>query len=99
MAVVENMSYFDADGTRYFPFGKGSGDRIQRDFGLPNLVRFPIMADLSTAGDGGRSLLLHLGPHVARPLISAGLPLGGQWWGGHWAGSGGEGGHCREEEG
>lgn len=52
VAVVENMSYFDADGKRYFPFGQGSGERIQRDFGLPNLIKFPIVADLSAAGDG-----------------------------------------------
>ena len=52
VAVVENMSYFDADGKRYFPFGQGSGERIQRDFGLPNLVKFPIVTDLSAAGDG-----------------------------------------------
>lgn len=53
VAVVENMSYFEADGKRYFPFGTGSGDRIQKDYGLPNLLRFPIQADLSAAGDGG----------------------------------------------
>ena len=52
MAVVENMSFFEVDGTAHFPFGKGSGDRIVRDFGLPNLVRFPIVPDLSAAGDG-----------------------------------------------
>ena len=52
VAVVENMSYFEADGKRYFPFGTGSGDRIQKDYGLPNLLRFPIQADLSAAGDG-----------------------------------------------
>ncbi len=52
MAVVENMSYFDADGKRHYPFGQGSGDRIQRDFGLPNLIRLPILPDLSAAGDG-----------------------------------------------
>eukprot|EP00198_Chlamydomonas_reinhardtii_P000865 XP_001690200.1 predicted protein [Chlamydomonas reinhardtii] len=27
------------------------GERIQRDFGLPNLIRFPIVPDLSAAGD------------------------------------------------
>jgi Mrp family chromosome partitioning ATPase len=54
VAVVENMSYFDADGRRYFPFGEGSGDRILRDFGLQHLVRFPIVADLSAAGDGAK---------------------------------------------
>ena len=52
VAVVENMSYFDADGKRYFPFGKGSGERIIQDFGLGNLVRFPIVPDLSLASDG-----------------------------------------------
>jgi len=53
VAVVENMSYFDGhDGTRYRPFGAGSGDRVVADFGLPHLVRFPIIADLSAAGDG-----------------------------------------------
>ncbi|PNW88802.1 hypothetical protein CHLRE_01g045902v5 [Chlamydomonas reinhardtii] len=59
VAVVENMSYFDGeDGKRYFPFGQGSGERIQRDFGLPNLIRFPIVPDLSAAGDGGRPLVV-----------------------------------------
>ncbi|KAL3148584.1 hypothetical protein ABBQ38_014015 [Trebouxia sp. C0009 RCD-2024] len=58
VAVVENMSYFEVDGVRHLPFGAGSGDRIVRDFGLPNLVRFPIIADLSAAGDGGRPLVV-----------------------------------------
>ena len=58
VAVVENMAYFDADGTRHRPFGAGSGARIQRDFGLPNLLQFPIVPDLSAAGDGARARLL-----------------------------------------
>jgi NUBPL iron-transfer P-loop NTPase len=53
VAVVENMSFFDGeDGRRYTPFGAGSGDRIQREFGLPHLIRFPIAEDISQAGDG-----------------------------------------------
>ena len=52
VAVVENMSYFEADGRRYFPFGKGSGQRVVKDFGLPNLFQFPIEEHLSAAGDG-----------------------------------------------
>lgn len=52
-AVAENMSFFDGhDGTRYHPFGTGSGDRVQADFGIPHLVRFPILPELSAAGDG-----------------------------------------------
>eukprot|EP00884_Botryococcus_braunii_P023441 jgi/Botrbrau1/9781/Bobra.85_1s0025.1 len=64
-AVVENMSYFDAeDGKRYYPFGAGSGERIARDFGLPHLFQFPILPDLSVAGDGGAPLV------VTDPLCS-----------------------------
>ncbi len=49
------MSYFDGDdGKRYTPFGAGSGDRIQREFGLPHIVRFPIAEDISQAGDGAQ---------------------------------------------
>ncbi len=59
VAVVEKMSFFDGqDGQRYYPFGRGSGDRIVADFGLPHLVRFPIVPDLSQAGDGERTRLL-----------------------------------------
>eukprot|EP00891_Asterochloris_glomerata_P007340 jgi/Astpho2/7340/fgenesh1_pm.00114_%23_1_t len=58
VAVVENMSYFEADGRRYFPFGKGSGQRVVKDFGLPNLFQFPIEQHLSAAGDGGQPLVV-----------------------------------------
>jgi hypothetical protein len=45
-------------GARYHPFGQGSGERIQQDFGLPNLIKFPIVPDLSAAGDGEYGLLV-----------------------------------------
>ena len=37
---------------------QGSGEKIQEDFGLPNLVQFPITEDLSLAGDGGTPLVV-----------------------------------------
>ena len=59
MAVVENMSFFDGDdGKRYYPFGTGAGERLQRELGLPALARLPIVPDLSAAGDGGRPLVV-----------------------------------------
>jgi Mrp family chromosome partitioning ATPase len=59
VAVAENMAYFDGDdGKRYFPFGEGSGKRIQEDFGIPWLVKFPIDPRLSEAGDAGRPLVV-----------------------------------------
>jgi len=74
VAVVENMSYFDGDdGKRYYPFGGGSGERIQQEFGLPNLVRFPIVADLSACGDGGQPLVVE---SPTCPTAQAFLELG-----------------------
>lgn len=59
VAVAENMSYFDGDdGKRYRPFGEGSGGRIQKDFGIPHLIQFPIDASLSAAGDCGKPLVV-----------------------------------------
>ena len=37
---------------------QGSGARIQADFGLPNLVQFPITEALSAAGDTGQPLVV-----------------------------------------
>lgn len=74
VAVVENMSYFDGeDGRRYRPFGEGSGERVRADFGVPNLVRFPIVPDLSAAGDGGRPLVVS---DPAGPVGAAFMELG-----------------------
>lgn len=53
VAVVENMSFFEVDGVRHRPFGEGAGARICADFGLANFLQFPIVPDLSAAGDGG----------------------------------------------
>ncbi|KAK6941551.1 Gamma-butyrobetaine hydroxylase-like, N-terminal [Dillenia turbinata] len=42
VAVVENMCHFDADGKRYYPFGKGSGSQVAQQFGIPHLFDLPI---------------------------------------------------------
>eukprot|EP00199_Chlamydomonas_sp_CCMP681_P000417 CAMPEP_0119105222 /NCGR_PEP_ID=MMETSP1180-20130426/3250_1 /TAXON_ID=3052 ORGANISM="Chlamydomonas cf sp, Strain CCMP681" /NCGR_SAMPLE_ID=MMETSP1180 /ASSEMBLY_ACC=CAM_ASM_000741 /LENGTH=483 /DNA_ID=CAMNT_0007090229 /DNA_START=178 /DNA_END=1629 /DNA_ORIENTATION=- len=90
VAVVENMSYFEGDdGKRYHPFGEGSGERIQANFGIPNLMKFPIVPDLSAAGDGGRPLVvsdptcatsaafMELGAVVVREVAKQQGPSGG----------------------
>ncbi|KAI0493868.1 hypothetical protein KFK09_023994 [Dendrobium nobile] len=53
VAVVENMCYFDADGKRYYPFGKGSGAQVVQQFGIPHLFDLPIRSTLSASGDSG----------------------------------------------
>ncbi|XP_074280991.1 fe-S cluster assembly factor HCF101, chloroplastic [Silene latifolia] len=53
VAVVENMSHFDADGKRYYPFGQGSGAQVVQQFGIPHLFELPIRPTLSASGDSG----------------------------------------------
>ena len=75
VAVAENMATFTGDdGTLYRPFGAGAGARIQAEFGVPHVVRFPIEAALAAAGDGGVPLA------VADPASAIGdafMELGG----------------------
>ncbi|KAI4380689.1 hypothetical protein MLD38_006852 [Melastoma candidum] len=53
VAVVENMCHFDADGKRYYPFGRGSGAQVVQQFGIPHLFDLPIRPTLSASGDSG----------------------------------------------
>lgn len=54
VAVVENMCHFDADGKRYYPFGRGSGSQVVQQFGIPHLFELPIRPTLSASGDSGK---------------------------------------------
>jgi Mrp family chromosome partitioning ATPase len=103
VSVVENMAYFDGDdGKRYRPFGDGaSGERVQRDFGVPNLVPMPISPELSRAGDGGVPLVvsdptgaaagryMELGAAVVREIARATAAVGGAGGGAARAAGGG----------
>ncbi|XP_021764457.1 fe-S cluster assembly factor HCF101, chloroplastic-like [Chenopodium quinoa] len=54
VAVVENMCHFDADGKRFYPFGRGSGSQVVQQFGIPHLFELPIKPALSASGDSGQ---------------------------------------------
>ncbi|KAA3490131.1 fe-S cluster assembly factor HCF101, chloroplastic [Gossypium australe] len=61
VAVVENMSHFDADGKRYYPFGRGSGSqacyifpKLSSSLGSLIFLIFPLdQLYLSASGDSG----------------------------------------------
>lgn len=38
VAVVENMCHFDADGKRYYPFGRGSGSQAWMESLIVNFL-------------------------------------------------------------
>ncbi|HEY0004702.1 MAG TPA: Mrp/NBP35 family ATP-binding protein [Pyrinomonadaceae bacterium] len=55
LGVVENMSYFLAPdtGTRYDIFGKGGGERLAEQYGVPFLGEIPLGMEVREGGDRG----------------------------------------------
>jgi ATP-binding protein involved in chromosome partitioning len=52
--VIENMSWFTGDdGTRYELFGRGGGQQLSTELGVPLLARIPLVPALREGGDEG----------------------------------------------
>jgi ATP-binding protein involved in chromosome partitioning len=61
--VIENMSAFTAsDGTEYALFGRGGGERLAAESGVPLIGSIPLEPEVSTGGDEGRPVALGDGP-------------------------------------
>ncbi|MBI1223585.1 MAG: P-loop NTPase [Bacteroidetes bacterium] len=60
IGVVENMSYFspeDQEGKRYYLFGKGGGEKLSMETGMPLLGEIPFIEAVRAAGDEGINAL------------------------------------------
>jgi ATP-binding protein involved in chromosome partitioning len=66
--VIENMSWFTADdGRRYELFGRGGGEQLASDLGVPLLGRIPLVPALREGGDVGLPITVtDAGSEVAR---------------------------------
>jgi ATP-binding protein involved in chromosome partitioning len=52
--VIENMSWFTGDdGTRYEIFGRGGGEQLAMQLGVPLLGQVPLVTALREGGDDG----------------------------------------------
>jgi ATP-binding protein involved in chromosome partitioning len=52
--VIENMSWFTGDdGTRYEIFGRGGGEQLATQLGVPLLGQVPLVTALREGGDDG----------------------------------------------
>jgi ATP-binding protein involved in chromosome partitioning len=61
--VIENMSAFTADdGTEYAVFGRGGGERLAAEAGVPLIGSIPLEPEVSSGGDEGRPVALGEGP-------------------------------------
>lgn len=79
--AIENMSvYVDDLGREHHLFGRGGGDRLAEDAGVPLLGRIPIEPAVSEGGDLGTPIALGEGPaatafrSIARTLIDEIVP-------------------------
>jgi ATP-binding protein involved in chromosome partitioning len=79
--VIENMSvYVDDTGREHRLFGRGGGDRLAEEAGLPLLARIPIEPAVAEGGDHGRPVVLGEGPaadafrELARRVVDEVVP-------------------------
>jgi ATP-binding protein involved in chromosome partitioning len=60
LGVVENMAWFTPPGhtERYYLFGQGGGETIEREFGVPLLGQVPLEIAVREGGDSGKPITL-----------------------------------------
>ena len=60
LGVVENMSYLKMpDGSKNAIFGKGGGEKLAKELGVPFLGSIPIDAAIREGGDDGKPIVEH----------------------------------------
>ncbi len=75
--VIENFSGFTtADGTEHFLFGKGGGEELSKQTGVPLLGKIPIDGAIAERGDSGNPIALDSDSPVGKAFleIAKGLP-------------------------
>jgi len=69
IGLIENMAWFtpaELPENKYYIFGKGGGERLATELGIPFLGQIPIVQSICEAGDGGRPVVLQEDSVVAR---------------------------------
>jgi len=64
LGVLENMSFFEQEGMKSFPFGTGGAKALSDEFSIPVLGEIPLDPRISEAGDKGE--VLHSDTSAAR---------------------------------
>jgi ATP-binding protein involved in chromosome partitioning len=59
LGIIENMSYFETgDGKREYVFGKGGGQRLATELGVPLLAQIPLATMVQEMGEAGTPVVL-----------------------------------------
>lgn len=56
LGIIENMCGLQVNGQEVFPFGKGGGERLARESGVPFLGAIPVDPELCRKADNGESI-------------------------------------------
>ncbi|MDN3506833.1 MAG: P-loop NTPase [Simkaniaceae bacterium] len=56
LGVLENMSFFEQEGKKVFPFGQGGAKILSTEFSIPILGEIPLDPEVSESGDKGVAL-------------------------------------------
>ena len=59
LGVIENMSYFEHDGTKEYIFGKDGGKKLADTLKVPFLGEVPLMTSLREGADDGKPVAIH----------------------------------------
>ncbi len=63
--IIENMAWFTPEeypNHKYYIFGRGGAEALAEKYNLPLLASIPLVASISSDGDGGTPAALHDGP-------------------------------------
>ena len=71
LGIVENMSYYQCPkcGKREDLFGSGGGQRIATHYGVPLLGQIPLVAEVRSAGDAGKPIVVDRPDHPVSKLF------------------------------
>jgi len=72
LGVVENMSYFtppELPDNKYYIFGKGGGQSIAQEFGMPLLGELPIVPEVREGADEGMPIVTQGNYGIATPYF------------------------------
>ena len=72
LGIVENMSFFQSsvENEKVYLFGKGGGEKLAKDFGVPLLGQVPLDPFICESGDKGKPAALPVFDHIAIQVSS-----------------------------
>jgi ATP-binding protein involved in chromosome partitioning len=69
LGVIENMSYYEVNGTRDYIFGKDGGKNLAETLDVPFIGEIPIRTEIRVGADSGDPVALHKDSDIAEQYL------------------------------